>query len=335
MTSLNSSLVKQETSEPSTAVHISHPRYGSPEHDSIPSIDPEESCFRHQCWAADRRRVYNALCRTNQGERRTQAFADCGSGLWLQHDGSGLVLTCNHCHDRLCLVCQLSRRARLVEAILVAMVDAKKPVRFVTLTLKHNHTPLADQLDRLYRSFKVLRRRPLWKNAVTGGAMFLEVKVGADNLWHPHLHILCETDWLDQVALCKDWYAVTGDSFRCDVRPVPDAKRRAEYVTKYATKPCDFSVLHFPERLDEFVVAIKGRRLYQPFGSWTALLPKDSDETPKVKLKPLGSVYTLASNAAAGDPDAQCLWAQALAAFPRLSVFTPHPTHTDADPAPP
>ncbi len=216
-----------------------------------------------------------------------------------------------------------------------ACTDAKLPVRFVTLTLKHSNHPLNDQLDRLYHSFRLLRRRPFWRQHVPGGALFLEVKLGADGKYHPHFHILCETKWLDTYQLCEEWHKVTGDSFRCDVRPVEKYEYRAKYVTKYATKPCDSTILNHPERLDEFVCAIKSRRLYQPFGSWKALLQDEESDPAAPPLTPIGSVWSLAADAARGDPTAKRWWEAALRKWPTLSVFSPHPTQTDTDPCPP
>jgi hypothetical protein len=244
-------------------------------------------------------------------------------------------MTCNHCHDRLCQPCQVARRAALVEAILHAMAGSDHNVRFLTFTTKHNHSPLADQLDRLYLAFKTLRRRPLWKSTVVGGAFFLEVKVGRDGLYHPHLHVLAAGVFIDQQALKRDWYAVTGDSYVVDIRPVPDPLKRASYVTKYATKPADSSIIRDPAKLDEFIVAIKGRRLYQPFGSWRALLPSDDEDEPKRVLIPLGSIYQICARAADGDHACRMWWSMALVKWPHLAVFAPHPTHTNSDPAPP
>lgn len=331
----SSSLDKPETSDPSTAAHLSSPRYGAIDHDDLAPVTPQESAYRHSCWAADRRRVYAALQRTHQSNRRQQSFANCGSSLWLHKTADDLCLTSNHCHDRLCLPCNLSRRARLIESLCLVCADAKAPVRFCTLTLKHNHLALSDQIDRLFSCFRLLRRRPWWKKSVQGGAIFLEIKVGKDGLWHPHFHLLCETHWLDQRELASEWYAVTGDSYLCDVRPMPEPQKRIVYVTKYATKPCDQTVLNFPDKLDEFVCAIKGRRLFQPFGTWKKLLPADSDAVDKSTLSPLGNIHTLAFDAATGDPHAIRYWQAALRKWPGLSVFAPHPTLDSYDAAPP
>lgn len=335
VTPLNSSLEPLETSEPSAAVHISCPRFGSSEHDSIAPILPEESSFRHSGWAADRRRIWDALQRCHEPQRRVQAFADCGSAAWGHWCEGEPVVTCNHCRDRLCQPCQVARRARLVEAVLVAMAGADSRVRFLTFTLKHNATPLAAQLDRLYLAFRTLRRTRLWRDACTGGAFFLEVKVGDDGLYHPHLHVLAEGGFIDQRALSAAWHGITGDSFMVHITAVNDPMKRASYVTKYATKPCDSSVIRDPAKLDEFLVAIKGRRLYQPFGAWRALLPSDDADEPARALIPIAALSTIYARARDGCEASRRWWSLALAKWPRLAVFAPHPTPTNVDPAPP
>jgi hypothetical protein len=218
---------------------------------------------------------------------------------------------------------------------LFAVAGAVDRVRFLTFTLKHNDTPLADQLDRLYLAFRTLRRRPLWRTQVTGGAMFLEVKVGKDGRYHPHLHVLAEGGWIDQKALSADWLAVTGDSFIVDVARVDDPGHRARYVTKYATKPADSTIIRDPAKLDEFLIAIKGRRLYQPFGNWRALLADVDASEPPRPMTSLGSIYTICARAAQGDHKCRQWWSMATAKWPHLAVFAPHPTHTNTDPAPP
>lgn len=335
VTPLNSSLEPLETSEPSAGVHISAERYGSPEHDSIAPILPEESSFRHSGWAADRRRVYDALRRCGEPQRRVQAFADCGSAAWGHWCEGEPAVTCNHCRDRLCQPCQVARRARLVEAILVAVAGADSRVRFLTFTLKHNNTSLVAQLDRLYLAFRTLRRTALWKSSVTGGALFLEVKVGDDGLYHPHLHVLAEGVRIEQRDLAAAWHDITGDSFIVHITAINDPLKRAQYVTKYATKPADSTVIRDPGKLDEFLVAIKGRRLYQPFGKWRALLPADTDDEPKRVLVSLGSIYTIRARAVQGDEASRRWWSMAIVKWPHLAVFAVHPTHTNSDPAPP
>lgn len=335
VTPLNSPVQPLETSEPSSGVHISAPRYGSSEHDSIAPILREESAFRHSGWAGDRRRIWEALGRCHEPARRLDAFANCGSSAWGHWCEGEPVITCNHCRDRLCQPCQTARRAHLVEAILFAVAGALTRVRFMTFTLKHNRTPLTAQLDRLYLAFRTLRRTKLWRESQTGGAFFLEVKVGDDGLYHPHLHVLAEGTFVEQRDLCATWHAITGDSFIVDVREVTDPQKRASYVTKYATKPADSTVIRDAAKLDEFLIAIKGRRLYQPFGKWRALLPADADDEPARTLTSIGSIYTICARAAEGCHASRMWWSMATAKWPHLELFRHAQPHTFPPPAAP
>lgn len=285
----------------------------------------EESAFRHSGWASDRRRVYAALVRTGQPNRRLDRFANCGGSLWLHRDGDELVLTSNACHDRLCVPCQVARRQRLVECILVRIAEATDRVRHVTLTLKCQPVGLPAQLDRLTASFRRLRQRRFWAETVTGGAAFLEVKLGKNSHdWHVHFHILTEGGFIDHKRLCEEWHAVTGDSFITYVEPVGDPKRRALYVTKYATKPIDRTVLDSPAHLDEAVASLKGRRLFTCFGSWAGFAGDDDDESAR-SLTPIASLSSLHSDACGGCATARRWLEAATRKWPSLADSYPLP----------
>lgn len=314
----SSSLEPLETTGTQQSPVIDHPRYCSADHDSYPPANSLEQCFRHSGWAATRQRVYNALVSTHQSERRLDAFCNCGNALFLNRDGSELVLTANFCRDRLCEPCQLARRSDLIEQVCLAVADAKDRVRFATLTLRATSAGFVDQLDRLHTCFKALRKRPWWRETVTGGAMFIEAKLGKQSgAWHVHAHLLIEGTFIDQRKLSAEWLAVTGDSYIVDVRAITDPLHRARYVTKYATKPCDHSVTLNPAKLEEFVTGVKGKRLYQTFGRWKGFAHTD-EEKPKLHLTAIGSVSQIFSNACDGDADAK-RWVDAMVRkWPRL-----------------
>lgn len=315
----SSSLEPLETAGQPPDPHISHKRFGSIDFNSCPPIDPLEAKFRHGGWAEDRRRVYDALMSTHQPDRRCDAFANCGSSLYLNRDGDELVLTSNHCHDRLCVPCQVARRQLLVKNVTSQITSSKRTVRFCTLTLRARECPLKDQLDRITLCFKGLRRREWWKANISGGAFFLEVKLGSGSgAWHVHAHCLVEGSFIDQRTLSSEWHAVTGDSYIVDVRAVPDAARRASYVTKYATKPADATVLRSPDHLQEFVTAIKGKRLFQCFGGWKDFA-LDDDDAPKRNLTVIGPIESLAARAREGDPSSLRFYEAALRKWPSLS----------------
>jgi hypothetical protein len=298
----SSSLDPSETAQPRPpGEFIRHQKCGSIEH-SVEPVSELESRFRHSGWAVRRYQVWQALMRTHAGDSRLARFANCGSGLWLQKsaDGQDIRLTSNCCHDRWCIPCQTARSAALVEA-LAREIDTSK-CRLLTLTLRAGNTSLIAQLDRLYRSFATFRRRADWKDHVRGGCGFCEVKIGSGSgLWHVHLHAIIEGSWWHQRDISRAWHEITGDSSIVDIRPIGDAGQVSHYVCKYVTKPADASVYAVPARLDELIIALKGRRLALPFGSWSKinLTDRPADD---VVWTTVARVESLRADADAGDP---------------------------------
>lgn len=319
--------------------------YGSIDnHDGFTPSFCSESSFRHSSWAAPRRRIYQAMLRTGVSCRRCQHFADCGSALWLERDGTVLSLSCNLCHDRLCLPCQKQRQTAVVDGIVSRMQDSDAECRFLTLTLKHSDAPLGVQLERLISCFKALRKHPAISANLLGGAWFIEVKLSKDKArWHPHLHVIAAGQYIDAKTLSRSWLEVTGDSYITDIRAIGSVRERAAYVAKYATKPLHNEVTLIPGKLDEFVTAIKGKRLYQCFGTWSKAVVRD--KTPKRDLTRVGRLSSIHQDACGGDITALVWMHQAHARWPKLlkshplpagyAARTPHPTPDAHDPSPP
>lgn len=296
---------------------------------SIQPLSLQEAIFMHGGWHHDRRRVWAAFDRMHVRSTRCEAFRCCGSALWLEASGDEMRLKANACHDRWCQACQ--RRA--VASVRLELAKLWKPgnTRFITLTLKHSTTPLKEQIKRLRSCFQELRRRPLWKHSVTGGAAFVEVKIGRDELWHPHLHLIVEGVWIEGAELARLWHAVTGDSYVIDIRRPRDEQTVVHYVTKYVTKPADADVFRTPERLDECIMAMKGIRIMSCFGSWKGVKLRGADQADDVTWKPIGRV-----DAIMNARDAQAVrWREAaLRRWPRLSVFI-RPTLANTEHIPP
>lgn len=320
----SSSLDPLETNPPRPPqTHIRHDGYVNSEF-AIQPITAQESEFRHSSWAVLRSKTYEALKRVQTNSQRLDRFCNCGSGAWLyvSKTGDDLAMRCNKCKDRWCLACQRERAATITNALLSIM--SARTCRFVTLTLRHSQTPLADQIDRLYRSFSTLRRRESWRENVKGGAGFLEVKIGRDNLWHVHLHLILEGRWWDQREIASEWHAVTGDSSIVDVRKITDDGEAAGYVTKYVTKPAHSDVYHSPDRLDEMIVALRGRRLCMTFGTWRGI-ELEPDDASGIEWQPIGSLDSLRSKAADGDPDALRWMYAAARKWPLFSAWLAPP----------
>lgn len=236
-------------------------------------------------------------------------FRYCGSHAYVLRsfdDPPAYRIAGSCCKDRFCLPCA-NERSRSV-ALNVLDVAESKSIRFLTLTLRSTHEPLADLLHKLYTSFQSLRRRKLWTSRVTGGVAFLEVVWKPDKQrWHPHFHILVEGRYLPQQALRNLWYSLTGDSHIVDIRQVRDNAMASKYVSKYASKPFNNTFLNRTERLDEAILALKHRKLIVTFGTWrgVTLSPRPSDEA----WQNLGSLESFITSAASGHHESQTILA--------------------------
>lgn len=291
-----------------------------PDFRSTPATAEEES-FRHSGWQDRRRQVWASMQRIHLPTSRLDRFAECGAALFVgvASDTGDLVLQCNRCRDRWCVPCGVENARRISDALCIAM-DAKK-CRFVTLTRRHNSTPLRDQLDSLFACFNRLRERSFWEHTVTGGAYFVEAKVSEKTgQWHVHLHLIVTGHFLPQKALSAEWMAVTQDSSIVDVRSIEGSEHVARYVTKYVTKPADASVFACAEKLDEMIVALRGRRLCGTFGVWSKVKLTDDGELPR-HIVQQRSLANLLADVRSGDADATSLWRSVVLRWPGLALF--------------
>lgn len=265
---------------------------------TILTSDDPPITYRHSSWKHERKCIRQALVDANVAPRTLARFDMCGSDPWVAvnpNDPTDLTLIANHCHSRWCLPCNRARSFRIAENLRTQLVQ--QPHRFLTLTLRASSQPLSQQLDRLYDCFRQLRRQPLWKRCVTGGAAVLEVKRSWHaNHWHPHLHVVCEGKYMPQADISADWYRITHDSFVVDIRFLRNTNDVAHYVTKYVTKPWSRNVINRPTVLAELVSALRGRRLVLTFGSWRGLvLTRPLEKRVWTSLCPLDSLIDRAS----------------------------------------
>jgi len=201
-----------------------------------------------------------------------ERFCKCGSNAWIMQSRDNpdrVKLSAFHCKHRLCLQCQHELR-RVVAANLLARLDRRR-IRFLTLTLRHandnsqpDHPSLTDYINRLYDSFAKLRRTTAWRHHVAGGVAFLEVKRTSQG-WHPHLHILFDGKYFPQRELSNLWLRCTGDSYVVDIRDISGSDG-VRYVTKYCTKVSHFMA---DEELVQMIHALRSRRTFATFGTWT------------------------------------------------------------------
>jgi len=207
------------------------------------------------------------------------------------------------CHDRLCEAC-MHDRATLIARGVVRKVGSHH-LRHLTLTLRST-LELAPQLNELIAAFGRLRRREVWKQAVAGGAFFLEVTYGKSG-WHAHLHVLFVGKFLPQRAIADAWRAVTpSHSDNVHVCDVPKTEQGIKYLTTYAAKATNTSVTADPHHLAEFATAMHGRRCTATFGTWRGFELTDTEREERVvKWESLGPVRRVVADALDGDPKAR------------------------------
>lgn len=250
--------------------------------------------FRHSGWARPRRLIRQALIDLDTPPRPLHRFDTCGSDPWVvvdAEDSSRFAIHSNHCHSRWCTPCSRERAARIVGNLKVSLNEGD--IRFLTLTMKHSDTPLSAQIDRIYDSFRKLRRAAFWTSAVDGGCAILELKHShRTGLWHVHIHCLLDGRFIKREDVQAEWWRITGDSHVVDVRRCHDAEHASHYVVKYITKPIPSSVINKPDQLREMMAAIARRRLVLTWGTWRGVrLSEPLDLTTWKSIAPLRQLY--------------------------------------------
>jgi len=247
--------------------------------------------------------LYEKLWKDYQLERlsecRSQAF-------FVRELETGLVkVLSKSCHVKFCPYCTKSR-SFLIKQNTAKWLKACNHPKFITLTLRHSEETLLEQLDHLYSAFRELRRLKLWKSKIIGGIWFFEIKFAKSGKWHPHIHLVADGEYIPQRKLSRNWEKVTWGSPICDIRSVKDPKKVADYVAKYATKPCSLRYLAMSQRI-ELYEALKRRRLVGTFGTAHKAKLTSKPKTDENNFINIGS-WTTVLNLRECDENARKIW---------------------------
>ena len=179
-------------------------------------------------------------------------------------------------------MCASTRRWFLTQQVAPWLQVCKKP-KFLTLTLAHCEAPIDSQIDYLYTCFRKFRNQKFVKDSVQGGIWFFQIKKSkSDRLWHPHLHCVIDSDFMDKFMLSASWANITKTSKIIDIKTVTSQESMADYVARYAARPSILADLDPTDRLD-LVSALHGRRLVGTWGSGRSISlrpakPPDADD---------------------------------------------------------
>lgn len=231
-----------------------------------------------------------------EGRQRLHLLSECRRFAWFSRDNvTGLVHVCsNSCRLRWCPICSGGRAKYITSSVTDWLKHVKHP-RFLTLTLKHSNSPLDHQIDTIYKKFRALRKDKQFRQYVTGGVWFFQVKLSAkSDQWHPHVHCLITGKYMPHDWISRKWLRITKSSNIVDIRAVTDSKQTAEYVARYCARPARLS--RYPLELNvEIFKSMHGRRLCGTWGTAKGVSLSPPRYVPKEKYTSLGTWSTVMS----------------------------------------
>jgi hypothetical protein len=201
-----------------------------------------------------------------------------------------LVFKGNSCHFALCEYCGFRRSRSFLEVLEKVGASYILEPKLGSFTLGNNVPVLTwEILGDMSAAFTALMRRKYVRQRVRGAIRSIEVTWNFfSGTWHPHIHVLFDSDWMDKEILAKLWTEECQrfKSLRFEtLRPwwyekfdIPEKQknyfvdmRQADAdaiheVAKYITKPIDV-IRAGADKVVEFLIAIKCRRLYEKYGT--------------------------------------------------------------------
>ena len=247
---------------------------------------------------------------TEEEEELHEKLAKCGRYLRLNCSCCGGIReTETRCDQKWCPVCSRKRAARLSLKYQRASALMKWPMH-VTLTRTNTHTIDFQQILALKKGFKKLRRRDPWQGQVIGGISALEI-TNTGRGWHPHLHVLCDCEWLAvetpapkhfhsratkaqlykraSAELERAWSDCIGQMFSSLKVRRCDGATAVREVLKYTVKPG--SLVESPDKIGDAIRAISAGRLVAAFGTLYNMRKELRDETrPSLPCEDCGAV---------------------------------------------
>ncbi len=207
---------------------------------------------------------------------------DCRSRAWFvrNKDTGDVRVAAKQCRLRWCFHCSEAKQQFITKAVSPWWKSVAEP-KLLTLTVKSTDEPLSVQITKLYKSFTKLRNRKFFKSLVKGGVWFFQVTLNKETqLWHPHLHVLIDSPFLDHAELKVAWKKITQGSTIVHIRKVNNPERTLAHNARYAARPT--ALLSIPEhRWGELFEAFDGRKICGTFGSAKviSLRPQKPDDT--------------------------------------------------------
>ncbi|MBA7538846.1 hypothetical protein ES705_31123 [subsurface metagenome] len=165
------------------------------------------------------------------------------------------------CHDRNCPVCAKIRAARLFHKY--SRFVERPGLKMVTLTVPSVKFITHDYVCGLRKQVSRLLHRKEFREAWVGGFYGIETTWSAEHGYHVHVHLLVEGAYVSWPKLKAAWSSITGHKAVVWINAADNPRQ----AFKYPLKTNDLESMGVP-RLAAYLIAVKGLRLAQVFGSW-------------------------------------------------------------------
>ncbi|MBA7648752.1 hypothetical protein ES703_56540 [subsurface metagenome] len=238
-----------------------------------------------------------------QGESdHVQRFLNCRTtSFFVRHNQTGRVhVHTNACRLRWCPLCA-NAKAKYQKMAVLDWCNTRRNLKLLTLTLKHSPAPLEHQLTHLYRCFTAFRKDRIIRNTIRGAIWFTQIKLAkSDSLWHPHVHLIIDSDFIPQATLVAIWNRITKTSKIVDIRAIKTPRIAVAYVGRYAARPAQLAVLT-PGKRAELALALRSKRLAGTWGTAREIKLTAPPITDKHHWQPLGTWETIINTKATND----------------------------------
>lgn len=186
----------------------------------------------------------------------------------------GKKLTSKYCNNRWCIVCNRIRVAKLIKGYYPVLQEMNEKY-FITLTVPNvNAEDLQDTIEKMNQNIRYIFneyfRRTLKKKVL--GLKKIEVTYNPQRKYqpyHPHFHLILDNE-VSGVQLIEKWLQLNpmANSIAQDIRPADDNSimELFKYFAKTAVKMPDGKIDINTVALDVIYTAMRGKRVYQPYG---------------------------------------------------------------------
>ena len=156
--------------------------------------------------------------------------------LYCAHDGFKKVVPIR-CKGRTCGECRSREFFRLAEQYREALKSVTWP-NFLTIAPKNVENLTQDYLRLFHAAVKKVLRRKHWRESIKGGVVFAET-TNIGHGWHPHMHGLVDSSWIDPVRLAEEMTQTLGWSVKVHVKRWKSGEDVIRYCLGYLKKAPD------------------------------------------------------------------------------------------------